>query len=87
MKVEIRQSFVKDSLKLPSNIQKEVAGIITLIESSQKLSEFPSCKKLKGFKTAYRIRTGNYRIGFFYENNVVELVRVLARKDIYRYFA
>jgi mRNA-degrading endonuclease RelE of RelBE toxin-antitoxin system len=41
---------------------------------------------LTGFKTAYRLRLGNYRIGFFFENETAELVRVLNRKDIYKYF-
>jgi len=51
-----------------------------------KLSELSSCKKLSGSKNAYRIRMGSYRIGFFYETGTAELVRVLNRKDIYKYF-
>ena len=86
MKVEIRQSFSKDALKLPIKIQKEIAAIISAIEEAGKLSEIKSCKKLTGYKTAYRIRIGNYRLGFFFEDNIVELVRVLARKDTYRFF-
>jgi mRNA interferase RelE/StbE len=86
MNVEIRQSFEKDALRLPLKIQNEIADIIAAIETAAKLSELKACKKLTGYKTAYRIRIGNYRIGFFFENNAVELVRALARKDIYRYF-
>jgi len=86
MKVDIRQSFVKDTLKLPTNLQKQIPAIISLLEGSSKLSEIHSCKKLKGFKNAYRIRLGDYRIGFFFENNSVELVRILSRKDVYRFF-
>ncbi len=86
MKYEIRQSFVKDALKLPRPVQNDIAGIIHKIETVQKITELPSCKKLQGFKTAYRIRIGNYRIGFFYEKNSIELVRVLDRKTMYRYF-
>ncbi len=29
---------------------------------------------------------GEYRIGFFFENETIELVRVLGRKEIYKYF-
>jgi len=86
MNAEVRQSFEKDALKLPSKIQKEIAAVILEIENAEKLSSLKACKKLTGYKTAYRIRIGNYRIGFFFENNTVELVRVLARKDMYRYF-
>ena len=86
MKCEIRQSFVKDSLKLPSQVKNDIFLIINKIEKAEKISAIPACKKLKGFKSAYRIRIGNYRIGFFYEKNIVELVRVMDRKNMYRYF-
>ena len=86
MTVEIRKSFEKDAMKLPPNKKKEMAEIIDKINVAKKLSELSSCKKLVGFKNAYRIRLGSYRIGFFFENETVELVRVLDRKNIYRYF-
>ena len=86
MIIDIRKSFVKDADKLPAIYQKQLALIIEHIEGSNKIQELPSCKKLKGHKTAYRIRLGQFRIGFYYENGIVELVRVLSRKDIYRYF-
>lgn len=86
MNIEIRQSFEKDALKLPVKTRREIAAIILVIESAGKLSEIKACRKLAGYKTAYRIRVGNYRIGFFFEKNIVELVRVLARKDMYRFF-
>jgi len=63
-----------------------VAEIIDKIKVAKNLSGISSCKKLVGLKNAYRIRSGSYRIGFFLENKAVELVRVLDRKNIYRYF-
>ena len=86
MKYEVRQSFVKDAAKLPAPVQKKIAQLIIDIENAKSLTELPSCKKLLGFKTAYRIRVGSYRIGFFLEKNVIELVRVLDRKNMYRFF-
>jgi mRNA interferase RelE/StbE len=86
MNVEIRQSFVKDTLRLPVKIQHEIAATITAMEVAEKLSALKACKKLTGYKTAYRIRLGNYRIGFIFEKNTIELVRALARKDMYKYF-
>jgi mRNA interferase RelE/StbE len=86
MKVAIRKSFIKDADKLPPGIQHSIAEIIDQINSARQISQLTNCKKLKGYKTAYRIRFGPYRIGFFYEKGIVELVRVLSRKDIYRYF-
>lgn len=86
MIIEIRKAFEKDALKLPAATQLQLSQIIQDITVAKKLSELSSCKKITGYKNAYRIRLGIYRIGFFYENGVVELVRVLNRKDIYKYF-
>jgi mRNA interferase RelE/StbE len=84
--IEIRKSFQKDALKLSAPTQTQIAKVIDDLSRAKKLSELSSCKKLAGFKNAYRIRMGTYRIGFIFENETVELVRVLGRKDIYKYF-
>jgi len=34
----------------------------------------------------YRIRLGDYRLGFVFERGAVTFVRCLNRKEIYRYF-
>ena len=86
MNIEIRKSFTKDADKLPAPFQLQLTIIIGSIEKATQPSHLENCKKLTGFKTAYRIRMGNYRIGFYYENKTVELVRILHRKEIYRYF-
>lgn len=86
MNFEIRKSFEKDAAKLSSTLQQHLAARIEQITNAKTLSDISSCKKLAGFKNAYRIRMGRYRIGFFFENETVELVRILNRKDIYRYF-
>jgi mRNA interferase RelE/StbE len=85
MIVLIRSSFEKDSRKLNSDIKKELYTVIQRLQSIKNLSEFTNCKKLSGHKNAYRIRLGNYRIGLFYSNNSIDLVRILHRKDVYRY--
>ena len=86
MIIEIRKSFQKDALKLPAPAQNQLAKVIDSLSRVKKLSELSSCKKLTGFKNAYRVRMGEYRIGFIFENETIELVRVLGRKEIYKYF-
>ena len=86
MIVSIRSSFVKDTRKLNPEIKSELLSIIKKLENTGNLLELPTCKKLSGYKTAYRIRLHNYRIGFLYSNNTIELVRILDRKEVYRYF-
>jgi mRNA-degrading endonuclease RelE of RelBE toxin-antitoxin system len=46
----------------------------------------PGIKPLKNAKNAFRIRVGEYRIGLKKEEDVIEVMRVLHRKDIYRFF-
>jgi mRNA interferase RelE/StbE len=86
LNLEIRKSFVKDVAKLPVSVKVLIEKVIQDIISKEKLSKLSSCKKLSGYKNYYRIRLGSYRTGLFYEDNTVELIRVLNRKDIYKYF-
>ncbi len=45
-------------------------------------------EKLKGFSGFYRLRVGDYRVGFRldFDIKVIKFLRVRHRKDIYRYF-
>lgn len=56
------------------------------VEASNQISEIKNLKKLEGFKNAYRIKTGDYRIGVFIEEDTIEFVRFVHRKDIYKKF-
>ncbi len=86
MKTAIRRSFEKDTIKLSIHIRQKIADLIEDIHQATDLSDINNCKKLTGYKNAYRIRLGDYRIGFYFKDNTVELVRVLLRKEMYRYF-
>jgi len=41
---------------------------------------------MKAYPNRYRIRVGNYRIGIEIQGDKVEIMRVLNRKEFYRYF-
>jgi mRNA interferase RelE/StbE len=87
MKVLIDQSFEKDTVKVhDSNLRHAIAECLNEVLSAKKLSEITNCKKLKGHKNAYRIKIRDYRIGFIFENQTVELIRFLHRSKIYEYF-
>ncbi|MDJ0556269.1 MAG: type II toxin-antitoxin system RelE/ParE family toxin [Microcoleaceae cyanobacterium MO_207.B10] len=55
-------------------------------QKAEKLTEVRNIKKLKGEEKYYRIRVGDYRLGIKVNDSVVNFVRILHRKDIYRYF-
>lgn len=86
MNIEIRRSFTKDADKMPAAYKRQLAVIINEIEKASHPSQLHNCKKLTGYKTAYRIRMEQYRLGFYFGNKTAELVRILHRKEIYRYF-
>jgi mRNA-degrading endonuclease RelE of RelBE toxin-antitoxin system len=58
VKIEIRKSFQRDALKLPAPVQAQLAKLIDNLLRTSKLSELSACKKLTGYKSAYRIRMG-----------------------------
>ena len=87
MDVIITKQFEKDTEKeLPPKMQLRLADIIEELQKVSKPSEIMNIKKLKGFKFAYRIKMGDYRIGFILEDNLIKLSRIMNRKEIYRYF-
>jgi mRNA-degrading endonuclease RelE of RelBE toxin-antitoxin system len=87
MQVEFLSSFNKDLSKLSSEpVRKSLKNLILKLEAAKSLSEISQLKKLRGHSDAWRIRLGNYRVGFFYNNNIIQLARVVDRKDIYKVF-
>lgn len=87
MKVEFLKRFSKDLDDIKSkSVKQSVVRLIVLMETIDALDKIPNTKKLKGHRSAYRIRVGDYRLGFFFENSTILLARFLHRKDIYKLF-
>jgi mRNA interferase RelE/StbE len=87
VKTEFRDSFGKDLKAIKDrSLLKRVKEAIDAIEKAGSLADLPSLKKLKGSKNYFRQRVGEYRLGLALEEDTIVLVRVLNRKDIYKYF-
>jgi len=87
MIVKIDKSFEKDFKKAGNQkLRPKLLATIENIQKATKLSDIKNIKKLKGSTDFYRIRLGDFRIGIVISNKEVELIRLLHRKDIYRYF-
>ena len=56
------------------------------MEVARTFQQIPNLKRLDASGKYYRIRVGDYRLGFVFEQGAVTFVRCLNRKDIYRYF-
>ena len=87
MVVLFDKSFLHDIRKInDAKLKLRIAAVIQSIEKAASLNEIKNLGKMKGHASAYRIRVGEYRIGLFKEKEVVKLVRILHRKDIYTFF-
>jgi mRNA interferase RelE/StbE len=87
MKVKFLSKFNNDLDKVSSEaLKKKLIKIIEDFESANNIFEINNIKKLKGDNISYRVRLGDYRIGIYYENNIVEFARFVHRKDIYKVF-
>lgn len=87
MKLVYERTFLKDVKAIgDSSIRKKIEIVLTSLRGAQTIGELKSVKKLKVYKSAYRIRIGDYRIGFFAVGETITLVRVMHRDKIYNYF-
>jgi len=68
------------------SVQRRIGEVIEHVEQISEPTDIPNLKKLKAHGTYYRIGTGEYRVGLKIEADSVIFVRVLNRKDIYKYF-
>jgi len=87
MQIQFLSKFNRDLDRIHlKGAKKGILNVIEEIKSADSIHQINNIKKLIGFKSAYRIRVGDYRIGIFVDGNTVEFARVLNRKEIYRFF-
>jgi mRNA interferase RelE/StbE len=85
--VTFRKSFEKDLNKLrDADLLRKIQAIIEESEAAVNFVDINNLKKLKADGNYYRIRVGNYRIGLILDKTEIVFVRVLHRKEMYRYF-
>ena len=89
MEVRYRKSFLRDlkRLKLKKHplYDKVYALSFETLPNAQSLATIPDTKAMRGHPGRYRIRLGSYRMGIQVDGSVVELVRVLDRREFFRY--
>jgi mRNA interferase RelE/StbE len=87
LNVRFKTSFTSDLRALKDEaILERVRALVLQIESAHSLSEISNLKKLRGSGAYYRVRLGDYRVGLALEENTVVFIRVLHRREVYRYF-
>lgn len=88
MKILFDESFAKSIKKLNDRkIKDKIITLIASFEEARNLSEIPNIKKKQGFQSYYRVRIGDYRVGFeILPDESILFILVAHRKEIYRYF-
>ena len=87
MKVIAQKIFEKDIYKISDKkLASQVSDAIEEMEQTAKLANLRNVKKMIAKGNYYRMRIGNYRLGFKVESNTITLLRFMHRKDIYNYF-
>jgi len=83
-----KKTFLKDLVKLPSYYREQVEKLVfEEVPKLNDISEIQNRKKMKGYQGYYRIRIGDYRVGYkVEEEDRVIFYRVKSRSDIYRVF-
>jgi mRNA interferase RelE/StbE len=71
----------KQLSKLPITTIKK---ILYKLEQAAEFPEKADLKKLRGFEDLWRIRIGDFRVIFKYENETMIVTKVGHRKDIYK---
>ncbi len=88
MKTRFTGSFAKDLRRHRKNqeLLLRIQRVIKNVEQAKVAREISAIKQLKTQGRYHRIRIGEYRVGITIEGNMVTFVRVLHRKEIYRFF-
>ena len=81
MIIEIAPKAKKQMVKLPKIVALAVISKIRGLAENQLNLQI---KKLQKRKDMYRVRVGDYRIIYQNSNNVIEVIAVQHRKDVYR---
>ena len=87
MNASFRESFELDLSRIADPaLLGRIRKTIEQVEAARTLQQIPNLKRLQAAGKYYRIRVGDYRVGFVFERGTVTFVRCLDRKEIYRYF-
>ena len=87
MNTRFRESFATDlSVISDGRLLRRIRNVILMVEVARTLQQISNLKRLDAAGKYYRIRVGDYRVGFVFEQGAVTFVRCLHRKEIYRYF-
>jgi len=81
-RVNIKRSALKELKRLPKQDATRVSRLINGLANNPRPK---GCKKLKGYTDLWRVRSGNYRVIYSIEDQIliIEVLEIVNRKDAY----
>jgi len=87
MNIKLDRAFDKDIDKINDKpLLQKLQDNILEIKKANDIRDIKNMKKMEGYKSFYRIRIGDYRIGVRIENDTIYFIHFRHRKDIYKVF-
>ena len=88
MEVTYTKTFLKDLAKVfPSKTRNKIEKFVfEELPAMDSITSIGTVEQMTGFKNYYKVRFGDFRVGLKKNTNTIELLRVLNRKEIYKYF-
>ncbi|MEP7170100.1 MAG: type II toxin-antitoxin system RelE/ParE family toxin [Bacteroidota bacterium] len=87
MTVLYQKKFLKDLALIPLQQRKKIEYFVfNELPSFKNFQQVNGAEKMTGYPHYFKIRFGDYRLGFYFKNETITLERILHRKEIYRYF-
>jgi mRNA interferase RelE/StbE len=87
MEVNYSKAVIKDVQKIKDKkLISKIELIVKSVKEAKTIEGVSGVKKMKGHSSAYRIRVGDYRLGFYLMDEGVLLARFVKRNDIYKLF-
>lgn len=88
MRIETKRSFTRDMRRVRNTaVRRRVERKLREMQNASSITEILDIRRINsGRGRHYRVRVGDYRIGFALEGDVAVLYRLLPRDEIYRRF-
>lgn len=87
-RVRHARTFYKELARLPAGVRSQIEKVAF----GEEIKQYPflsgKVQRLKGYRSYYKLRVGSYRVGLRidFTSRVIEFLRALHHKDIYRRF-
>ena len=87
MEIRYSRNFIRDIRRVrDASIRRRVDRALDDLEAASTVADVAAVRRIASGGRLYRIRIGDYRLGFALDGNAVTLMRFMHRRQIYRYF-